>query len=94
MVWMRAWLARYPWLARWLLAGLLPLIATFAIMGGMAIWWPRGAAGVDQIAMPIILFPLIWVAVFVYAVMDDNLLRIGIVLAGLILGNGVLIAMG
>ena len=55
-----------PRLMRWILGGPVTLIATLAIMAAMPVWWPRGAAGIDQIGMPLILSPVIWVSVFVY----------------------------
>lgn len=84
----------HPVLMRWVLAGPVTLIVTIAIMAGMTVWWPPGAAGIDQIGMPLILSPVIWVCVFVYALLDDNLGRACLVMLALILGNGVLTAMG
>lgn len=81
-------------ITRWILAGPLVLIATLAIIAGMTVWWPRGAAGIDQIGMPLILSPVIWVAVFVYALLEENLSRASFVMLALIAGNVLLTIMG
>lgn len=79
---------------RWILAGPVTLIVTLAIMAGMTAWWPRGAAGIDQIGMPLILSPVIWVCVFVYALLEERLGRGLLVMVGIFLGNGGLLALG
>ena len=76
------------------MGGPLTLIATLAIMAGMTAWWPKGAVGIDQIGMPLILSPVIWVCVFVYALLEERLGRACLVLLAIILGNGVLLAIG
>ncbi|MEM7074848.1 MAG: hypothetical protein AAF484_07165 [Pseudomonadota bacterium] len=77
---------------RGVLAGPLALLAAIAVMGGMAVWWPAGRAQVNNIAIPVILFPLIWVTLFIYAILDEKLPRIFCVLTGLIVFNALLIA--
>jgi len=62
-----------PRLVRWILAGPVALMATLITMMGMAIWWPEGTARIDNIAMPVILFPLIWAGFFLYAIIAENL---------------------
>ncbi|MEM1079371.1 MAG: hypothetical protein AAGI09_12655 [Pseudomonadota bacterium] len=83
-----------PRLLRWIAAGPVALIATFAVMGGMALWWPKGPAGLDHIAMPIVLFPMIWVGWVTYGVIADLPGRALGVMAGVTLGNCILIAIG
>lgn len=78
-------------LLRWTLGGPVTLIVTLAIMAGMTVWWPAGGAGIDQVAMPIILFPVIWVCVFVYAVLEDHLGRGCLVMVALIIANAALL---
>lgn len=93
---MRIWgqVNAHPRLVRCMLAGPVTLIVTVAIMAGMTVWWPGGAAGIDQIAMPLILFPVIWVCVFVYGLMEDRLGRGCLVMFSLLLGNVALVALG
>ncbi|MEM1006350.1 MAG: hypothetical protein AAF496_07755 [Pseudomonadota bacterium] len=74
----------HPRLSRWVLSGPIVFVATVFVMMGMAFWWPVGAARVDHIALPVLLFPLIWAGLFFYALIDDDLLRAGSVLIGLI----------
>lgn len=83
-----------PVLFRWLLAGPLTLIMTLLIMAGMSVWIPAGAARLNNIALPVILFPLIWAAVFFYAVLDDKLPRVAAVMTAAMLGHIVLIMIG
>ncbi|MEM1275144.1 MAG: hypothetical protein AAGH74_01335 [Pseudomonadota bacterium] len=64
-----------PLLVRWILAGPMTLIASFLIMAGMVFWIPEGEARIDNIAVPVILFPLIWSAVFFYVSIEQNLPR-------------------
>ena len=49
------------------------LVGAFALavlmVAGATKWFPEGRAGIDHIIVPIILFPLVWIAlaVFLYA---------------------------
>lgn len=83
---------RRPVLARWLLAGPGALLAAVATLMAMPLWMPRGAAGVNDIAMPIILTPLLWAVPFFYAVIEENLVRATVVLAGVTVVQAVAIA--
>lgn len=83
-----------PTITRWVLAGPVALIATLLTMMGMSIWWPEGAARIDNIAMPVILFPLIWAGFFIYPILADNLPRAAAVLLGIILANAALLFIG
>jgi hypothetical protein len=51
-------------------------------MMAMPLWLPAGPAGVDAIALPIILAPLLWAVPFFYAVLEENLVRATLILAG------------
>jgi hypothetical protein len=64
-----------PVLARWLLAGPGALAAAVATMAAMPLWMPAGAAGVNGLALPIILAPLLWALPFFYACLEPNLVR-------------------
>ena len=83
---------RRPLLTRWLLAGPGALVAAVATMMAMPLWVPPGAAGVNDIALPIILTPLLWAVPFFYAVLEEDLVR-GVAVLGLaILVQGAAIA--
>lgn len=64
----RAW-------ARGLLAGPLSFFGSWLLMAGAALYLPAGAAGVDNMVFPVVLFPLIWCALFLYALLDSRLFR-------------------
>lgn len=76
-----------PKTMRWILGGPVALIVTLLIMMGMAHWWPRGVAQINNIAMPVVLFPLIWAGVFFYLLAEDKLARATLVMVALALGN-------
>ncbi|MEM6578819.1 MAG: hypothetical protein AAF678_10030 [Pseudomonadota bacterium] len=80
-----------PRLTRWILCGPVALIVTLLVMMGMAHWWPGGAAQIDNIAMPVVLFPLIWAGIFFYALADDKLARAALVMTILMVANVVLL---
>ena len=71
-----------PRLTRWLLAGPGAVAASLLFAMAMPIWLPKGAAGVDNIVFPLILVPLIWAVVFVYACVEESLLRCAAVICG------------
>lgn len=77
----RKW--RWSVVARVVLAGPLVVGVSLLVVGCMPVWFPRGAAGIDHIALPIIMLPGIWAILFFYAVLDRRLLRVAIVEAGL-----------
>ena len=83
-----------PVLVRWLLAGPVALIATLLTMTGMVVWWPEGAARINNIAMPVLLFPLIWAGFFLFAVIAENLMRACAVLVLVIVFNALLLLVG
>lgn len=80
--------------SRGLLAGPLAFVAAAAVMAGGALWMPRGAAGIDNIVLPIVLFPAIWAALFFYASLDRNLLRAWLLTLALLAANACAIALG
>ena len=83
---------RRPRLARWILAGPVALLAAVATLMAMPLWVPPGAAGVNDIAFPIILTPLLWAVPFFYAVLAENLVRATVVLGLAILVQGLAVA--
>lgn len=79
--------------SRGLLAGPVAFIAAAVVMAGGALWVPKGAASIDNIVLPIVLFPAIWAALFFYTSLDRNLLRAWLVTLGLLVINGGMIAL-
>ena len=71
-----------PLLTRWLLAGPGAILAGAATMAAMPLWVPPGAAGVNDIALPVLLLPVIWAVPFFYACLAENLPRAVLVIAG------------
>jgi hypothetical protein len=51
------------WL-RVLLAGPLVILTSVVVMLGGALWLPQGAAEIDHLMLPIVLFPAIWAVLF------------------------------
>lgn len=74
------------------LAGPGAVITALVVMAGMALWLPRGAAGIDNLVLPLVLVPLIWALLFFHACLDRRLGRVALVAAGLLLLHGGLVA--
>lgn len=71
---------------RWLrigFAGPGAVIISVVVMAGMALWLPGGSAGIDNLVLPLILFPLIWAGLFFHACLDSRLMRVAAVALGL-----------
>lgn len=77
---------------RFWLAGPVAFLISIVVMLGMAVWYPEGRAKVDNIILPMIIFPMIWAATFFYAYLDRSLLRVSAVFLGLGLGHIALLA--
>ena len=82
----------HPLLTRWLLAGPVALAAGVMTMMAMPIWLPAGAAGVTNIALPIILAPLLWAVPFFYACLEEDLVRGTTILGAAVLLQGLMVA--
>ena len=81
--------------SRWwraMLAGPLVFLCSVAVMGGLAVVIPPGPALINNVAVPLVLFPGAWGLLFFYACLDLKLLRAYAVVVGLLLTNGGLIA--
>ena len=65
---------------RSLIAGPLVLACSVLVMAGMPIYLPAGAGGADHIAFSVLLFPLIWAALFFYAIMEKRQWRSAVIL--------------
>lgn len=83
---------RRGWL-RGLLAGPLSFVCAVLVMGGGALWLPGGKAGIDNLVVPIGLFPLIWTLLFLYSLLEQHLDRAYAVIGGLLLLHGAMIAL-
>jgi len=64
---------------RFWLAGPVAFILSVLVMLGMAIWFPGGAADLNNVVLPMIAFPLIWAVIFFYAYLDRNMKRVALV---------------
>ncbi len=76
-----------PRLAKWIrigFAGPGAVIISMVVMAGMALWLPGGAAGIDNLVLPLVLFPLIWAGLFFHACLDSRPGRIMLVALGLL----------
>ena len=73
-------------------AGPGAFIIALVIMAGMALWLPQGAAQIDNLVLPLILFPLIWAGLFFHACLDGKLARVAVVAIGLCLVHAGLVA--
>ncbi|MCX7069716.1 MAG: hypothetical protein NTW01_01805 [Gammaproteobacteria bacterium] len=81
----RAWL-------RGILAGPVCFIAAALVMAGGALWLPEGPAKIDNMVLPIVLFPVIWAALFFYLMLDHRLGRAWLVALLLVAGHAGMIA--
>lgn len=88
---MRQAIQARPTLTRWLLAGPGAVLLGLVTMCAMAIWVPAGSAGVNNIAIPIILTPLLWAIPFFYATLEPNLERATAVMTAATLVQGLLL---
>lgn len=80
---------RYLVSTRFWLAGPVTLIVSVLIMAAMSLWLPEGRAQINHLVVPVILFPLIWSAVFFYVILENNMKKVSLVMALLFLGNGI-----
>lgn len=80
----RAW-------SRGILAGPVCFIVSALVMAGTALWAPEGPAHINNIVVPIVLFPAIWAVLFFYLMLDKKIGRAWIVAMVLLVLNGGLI---
>ena len=84
--------SRAPWL-RIALAGPWTLVASVVAMASLATWVPPGAGRVDNIAIPLVLFPLIWAVLFFHASLTRRLWHAAAVSVSLTAACGLLLGM-
>ncbi|MEM6546277.1 MAG: hypothetical protein AAF713_00875 [Pseudomonadota bacterium] len=70
----------------------MALVLSILAMTSMPLWFPAGAAGIDHIVFPIVLFPAIWAVAFFYACMDDNIARATVLMTLAVVVQAVLVA--
>lgn len=73
-------------------AGPGAIIVAVVVMAGMTQWLPKGAAGIDNLVLPLVLAPLLWAGLFFHACLDRKLSRVVIVAVGLLVIHGGLVA--
>jgi undecaprenyl pyrophosphate phosphatase UppP len=78
--------------SRGILAGPVAFVTSAVVMTGGALWVPKGAASIDNIVLPIVVFPAIWAALFFYTCLDRKLMRAWIVTLALLIVNSAMIA--
>ncbi|MFT3966200.1 MAG: hypothetical protein QM690_09985 [Sphingobium sp.] len=74
------------------LAGPGAVIVALVMMAGMALWLPGGAAGIDNLVLPLVLVPLLWAGLFFHACLDRRLARVALVAFGLFVVHAGLVA--
>ena len=85
-------IAAHPKRTRWLLAGPGVAVTALLLTAALPVWLPSGAAGVNHIAYPLVLAPLVWVVLFLYACLEERVVRCAAVVAGLATGGGAVVA--
>lgn len=73
-------------------AGPGAVVIAIAVMAGMTLWLPAGAAGIDNLVLPLVLVPLIWAGLFFHACLDSKLGRIALVAVSLLAIHSGLVA--
>lgn len=85
--------SRRAFWSRVVLAGPVVFVCAVLVMAGGAFWLPRGAAEIDNLVLPVVLFPAIWAALFFYACLDRRLARAWTVIGALFVSHAALIAL-
>lgn len=73
-------------------AGPGAVIVALVVMAGMTLWLPRGAGGIDNLIVPLVLVPLIWAILFFHACLDRRLGRVALLAIGLFVLHAGLLA--
>ena len=69
------------------LAGPVALAVAEVVMAAMPLWLPEGAAGIDHLVLPLVLFPAILAVAFFYACLSEKLARASVILMGVLVIN-------
>lgn len=78
-----------PDVMRVFLAGPVALIGAVVLMAAMPLWLPRGAGGIDNLILPILLLPGLWALLFFHALMARNVRQALWLQLTVILANGI-----
>ncbi|WP_293884255.1 hypothetical protein [Sphingomonas sp.] len=73
-------------------AGPGAVVIALVTMAGMALWLPRGAAGIDNLVLPLMLVPLVWAALLFHACLDRRIGRVALVALLVFMVHAALIA--
>lgn len=73
-------------------AGPGAVTVALVVMAGMTLWLPRGAAGIDNLVIPLVLVPLIWALLFFHACLDSRLSRVAAIALSLFAVHAGLVA--
>ncbi len=77
---------------RFWLSGPSTLLVSLEIMLAMAVWFPAGIGNVNNIMMPLIMFPLIWSVLFFYTYLTPVMQRAWWLLLTLVAINSAILA--
>lgn len=66
--------ANWRW-PRIFLVGPLVFLSAFLAVCGASVYLPAGPAKIDNVAIPLVLFPAIWALLFFYSYLDSRLIR-------------------
>ncbi|MAY36243.1 MAG: hypothetical protein CMN84_09115 [Spongiibacteraceae bacterium] len=66
--------ANWRW-PRIFLVGPLVFLSAFLAVCGASVYLPAGPARIDNVAIPLVLFPAIWALLFFYSYLDSRLIR-------------------
>lgn len=83
-------MAHWPW-SRIILCGPVVFVVSVVVLAAMGVWYPAGRAGIDNLVVPLIIYPLIWAALFFYALLDRRLARAWLIVVLTAACNGVLL---
>lgn len=78
---------RYLSSSRFLMAGPMTLITAIFSMAAMSLWLPVGQSEINHLVLPLVLFPLIWSAIFFYTILESDIKRAWSVMFVLLLIN-------
>ena len=83
-----------PILTRWILGGPVVLAVSLLFTMALAVVLPTGSADVDNIVWPLVLAPIFWALLFIYACLEENLKRGGAILGMIGILSGILVGAG
>ncbi len=73
---------------RWVLAGPIAFVTAVLAMAATPVWAPGGASALDNIVVPVVLFPAYWALTFFYGLLEEKIWRASAVFFVLIALNG------